>query len=141
MAVRESTAHWSGSLKDGNGSMRLGSGAFEGPYSFTSRFENGAGTNPEELIAAAHAGCYSMALAAGLGKAGHQPGSIATTAKVHFGPADGGVAISRIDLETVASVPGIDAAAFQRIADETKQTCPVSRALSAVEITLNARLE
>lgn len=141
MAVRESTAHWSGSLKEGDGTMRLGSGAFEGPFSYPSRFEDGPGTNPEELIGAAHAGCFSMALAAGLGKAGHQPDSIATTAKVHFGPiAGGGAAISRIELETVASVPGIDDGAFQSIAAETKETCPVSKALAGVEITLSARL-
>lgn len=140
MAVRESTARWSGALKDGSGTMRLGSGAFEGPYSYPSRFENGAGTNPEELIGAAHAGCYSMALAAGLGKAGFTPSSIATTARVHFGASGGVVAISRIDLETAATVPGIDGDTFQKIAAETKEICPVSKALAGVEITLSARL-
>lgn len=141
MAVRESTARWTGGIKDGSGSMRLGSGAFEGAFSYPSRFEDGPGTNPEELIAAAHAGCFSMALSAALGKAGHTPDHIATTAKVHFGPSGGGMAISRIDLETTATVPGLSDGDFQAIAGETKTACPVSKALAAVEITLTARLE
>jgi len=117
--------------------MRLGSGAYEGPYSFVSRFEDGPGTNPEELIAAAHAGCYSMALSSNLGKAGHTPTSIDTTATVHLNPPDG---ITKIELATVAVVPGLDDAEFQKIAEETKSTCPVSKALSAVETTLTAQL-
>jgi len=117
--------------------MRLGSGAYEGPYSFASRFESGTGTNPEELIAAAHAGCYSMALSSNLGKAGHTPTSIETTATVHLEPPAG---ITRIELVTRAVVPDLDDATFQKIADETKDTCPVSKALSAVEITLTAQL-
>jgi osmotically inducible protein OsmC len=121
--------------------MRLGGGAFEGQYSFSSRFEEGTGTNPEELIAAAHAGCFSMALSAGLEKAGYSPNSVETEAKVHLSPADGGgFAISRIDLNTTADVPGIEEDAFQQAAQGAKAGCPVSKALAAVDITLNATL-
>ena len=140
MANRISDAEWHGDLKTGHGSIKLGSGAFEGQYSYNSRFAEGAGTNPEELIAAAHAGCFSMALAAALSEAGHVPTKIHTTAKVQFGPGPGGFAITRIDLVTDASVPGIDAASFERTAAEAKQNCPVSKALRAVEITLTASL-
>jgi osmotically inducible protein OsmC len=139
MAIRTSEAEWQGDLKGGHGTMKLGSGAFEGQYSFSSRMEEGAGTNPEELIAAAHAGCFSMALSFALSQAGHPPSKIHTTAKVHFGPADGGFAISRIDLQTEGSVPGIDAAAFQKAAEGAKENCPVSKALKAVEITLTTK--
>ncbi len=117
--------------------MRLASGAYEGPFSFVSRFESGPGTNPEELIAAAHAGCYSMALSATLGKAGFTPTAIDTTAAVHLNPPDG---ITKIELSAVAEVPGLNEADFLKYAEETKETCPVSKALSAVEITLSARL-
>ena len=121
--------------------MRFGGGAFDGAYSFSSRFENGAGTNPEELIAAAHAGCFSMATAAALGKAGFAPEGISTKATVHLDSASGGFSIARIDLDMEADVPGIDEAAFQEIAQGAKAGCPVSRALAAVpEITLTARL-
>jgi osmotically inducible protein OsmC len=137
MPIRSSSAQWQGTLKEGAGSMRLGSGAYEGPFSFVSRFEDGPGTNPEELIAAAHAGCYSMALSNTLGKAGFTPTSIETTASVHLNPPAG---ITLIELSTVASVPGLDDADFQKYAEETKNACPVSKALSAVEITLTARL-
>jgi osmotically inducible protein OsmC len=137
MPTRDSTAHWQGSLREGAGTMRLGSGAYEGPYSFVSRFEDGEGTNPEELIAAAHAGCYSMALSSNLGKAGYTPTSIDTTATVHLNPPAG---ITKIELATRAVVPGLDDAEFQKIAEETKETCPVSKALSAVETTLTAQL-
>jgi len=140
MAIRTSEAEWQGDLKGGRGTMKLGSGAFEGQYSFSSRMEEGAGTNPEELIAAAHAGCFSMALSFALSQAGHPPSRIHTTAKVHFGPAAGGFAISRIDLQTEGSVPGIDAAAFEKAAEGAKQNCPVSKALKAVEITLTTKL-
>lgn len=140
MAVRTSEDEWRGDLKGGQGEIKLGSGAFSGSYSFHSRFEDGQGTNPEELIAAAHAGCFSMALSATLAEAGHPPAKIHTTAKVHFGPVPGGFAISRIDLATEGSVAGIDAATFQKKAEEAKQNCPVSKALQAVEITLTARL-
>ncbi|MBN9559869.1 MAG: OsmC family protein [Alphaproteobacteria bacterium] len=139
MAIRTSEAEWQGDLKGGRGTMKLGSGAFEGQFSFSSRMEEGAGTNPEELIAAAHAGCFSMALSAGLAAAGHPPSRIHTTAQVHFGPAAGGFAISRIDLQTEGSVPGIDAAAFQKAAEGAKENCPVSKALKAVEITLTTK--
>ena len=136
MASRTADAEWKGDLKGGQGSVRLGSGAYEGPYSFKSRFEEGTGTNPEELIAAAHAGCFSMALAAALTEAGHPPTRIHTTAKLTFGPTPNGPEISKIDLATEGSVPGIDAAAFEQAATGAKQNCPVSKALKAVEITL-----
>ena len=141
MPARTANARWEGGLKDGKGNMRLGGGAFEGQYSFSSRFEEGVGTNPEELIAAAHAGCFSMALSAGLERGGHNPNSVETEAKVHLSPKDGGgFRISRIDLVTTADVPGIDDAAFQEAAKAAKEGCPVSGALSAVEITLDATL-
>jgi lipoyl-dependent peroxiredoxin len=140
MPVRTADAQWEGSLQDGKGTMRFGSGAFEGQYSFASRFEEGTGTNPEELIAAAHAGCFSMALAAGLSRAGHVPNRVHTTAKVHLEKGDAGFRISTIELDTEADVPDIDAAAFQKEADAAKVGCPVSQALAAVDIKLNARL-
>jgi len=140
MAIRTAKAAWNGSLKEGDGTLSLGSGAFEGRYSFSSRFEEGTGTNPEELLGAAHAGCFSMALAAGLGRAGFSPKRVETLAKVHLGKTDAGMAITRIDLETRAEVPGIDDATFQKHAVETKTGCIVSRALSAVEMTLDAKL-
>ena len=141
MAVSNASAEWNGTLKEGAGKMRLGSGAFEGAYTFVSRFENGAGTNPEDLIGAAHAGCFSMALAAGLGRAGITPTSIRTTAKVHLGTGEAGPTITRIDLDVEGKVPGIDAATFQQHAEAAKKGCVVSRALGGVQnITLNARL-
>jgi osmotically inducible protein OsmC len=121
--------------------MKIGSGAWEGPYSFKSRFEDGAGTNPEELIAAAHAGCYSMALSAALGKAGSPPKRVRTKAKVDLRKEEGGFRISNILLTTTASVPGIDNAKFQQIAEEAKRNCPVSKVLSSAEISLNAKQE
>ena len=140
MAIRTAKAQWDGNLQQGHGTMSLGSGAFQGAYSFASRFEEGTGTNPEELIAAAHAGCFSMALSAGLGKGGFNPQSVRTTAKVHLSKGADGFAISLIELETEAQVPGIDAAKFQEIADGAKKGCPVSKALAATEIKLQARL-
>ena len=141
MPARTANARWEGGLKDGKGNMRLGGGAFEGQYSFSSRFEEGAGTNPEELIAAAHAGCFSMAFSGALEKAGHSPNSVETEAKVHLSPADGGgFRISRIDLVTNADVPGIEEDAFQQAAQAAKEGCPVSKALAAVEITVDATL-
>lgn len=140
MPARKADARWEGSLQEGKGAMRLGGGAYEGPYSFKSRFEDGNGTNPEELIAAAHAGCFSMALSGALGRAGHEPTSIATTASVHLNKTDGGFRIQRIDLVTEANVPGIDDAAFQAIAADAKANCPVSAVLAAAEITLDATL-
>lgn len=142
MPARTANARWEGGLKDGKGNMRLGGGAFEGQYSFSSRFEEGTGTNPEELIAAAHAGCFSMALSAGLEKGGHSPNSVETEARVHLSPKDGGgFRISKIDLVTTADVPGIEKDAFQAAAQAAKEGCPVSGALSAVEITLDATLK
>jgi lipoyl-dependent peroxiredoxin len=142
MATRTADANWNGTLTEGSGTMEFGGGAFSGAYSAKSRFEEGEGTNPEELIAAAHAGCFSMALSLGLEQAGHPSESVRTTADVHLTPADGGFEISRIDLHTRARVPGIDADEFQRVAEATKQGCPVSKALAAVpEINLDAGLE
>lgn len=140
MPTRNADAVWEGSLKDGRGKIKLGSGAFEGPYSFTSRFEEGAGTNPEELVAAAHAGCFSMALANALTQAGHPPTRIATTAKVHLQKGAEGFSIPKIDLVTEAQVPGLDAAGFREQAESAKKNCPISKLLAAAEITLDAKL-
>jgi osmotically inducible protein OsmC len=140
MPTRTSSAQWQGNLKDGSGSMSLGSGAYEGPFSFVSRFESGSGTNPEELIAAAHAGCFSMAFSNMLSQAGFTPTSVKTTAAVHLEKGDGGFGITRIDLTTRADVPNVDAAEFEKIAAAAKAGCPVSKALAAVEITLDAQL-
>ena len=137
MAVRESSAFWKGNLTEGNGSMRLGSGAYEGAFSRASRFEEGAGTNPEELIGAAHAGCFSMYLSLILSKAGHVPTRIDTTAKVHLGE---GPKITLIELSTVGDVPGIDEKTFIEFAEQARKGCPVSQALAAVDMNLNARL-
>ncbi|MPY89665.1 MAG: OsmC family peroxiredoxin [Luteitalea sp.] len=140
MAIRTSEAEWRGNLREGEGKVKLGSGAFEGTYSFPSRFESGKGTNPEELIGAAHAGCFSMALAAGLGRAGYTPTRIQTTAKVHLDKVGEGFEITTIELETHAEVPGIDEAAFTREAESAKANCPVSKALKGPTITLAAHL-
>lgn len=140
MPVRNADAVWEGGLKDGKGNVKLGSGAFSGAYSFGSRFESGTGTNPEELIGAAHAGCYSMALAAGLGKAGFTPKRIATAAKVHINQVGDGFKITRIELITDAVVPNIDQATFNKLAEETKKGCPVSQALAGTQIDLTAKL-
>ena len=142
MAIRSARAQWDGSLQEGKGTMALGSGAFQGNYSFQSRFEEGAGTNPEELIAAAHAGCFSMALSAALGRAGFTPTSLKTTAKVHLGTTDAGPTITQIDLEVEGEVPGLDAAGFQAQAEGAQKGCPVSRALAGVSnITLKTTLK
>jgi len=140
MAVRTSEAEWKGNLREGQGTMKLGSGAYEGSYSFASRFESGKGTNPEELIAAAHAGCYSMALSAGLSKAGFTPTSVHTTAKVHLEPVEGGFGITRIELLTEARIPGINNDTFQQQAEGAKKGCPVSKALAGTQISLDAKL-
>ncbi|MDX8469004.1 OsmC family protein [Mesorhizobium sp. VK23B] len=141
MTMRDASAEWQGTLKEGSGRLRLGSGAFEGAYSFPSRFENGPGTNPEELIAAAHAGCFSMALSAILGREGHTPKNIRTTAKVHLGATMAGPTITRIELETEASVAGLAGEDFERLAQTAKASCLVSRALTGVAtITLKASL-
>jgi osmotically inducible protein OsmC len=135
---RKAEARWMGDLKSGNGKVHLGSGAFDGPYSFNSRFANGTGTNPEELLGAAHAGCYSMALAAALAGAGHAATSITTTATVHLTQDTTGFSISGIDLVTRGVVPGISPDAFKKFAEDTKKTCIVSRALASVPMTLDA---
>lgn len=141
MTIREAQAEWQGTLKDGSGRLRLGSGVFEGAYSFPSRFENGPGTNPEELIAAAHAGCFSMALSAILGREGHVPDSIRTVAKVHLGATAAVPTITQIEIETEASAPGLAEEDFERLAQSAKTTCLVSRALAGVtRITLKASL-
>lgn len=140
MPVRTAEAVWEGNLREGRGTMEFGSGAFKGQYSFLSRFENGEGTNPEELIAAAHAGCFSMAFSADLADAGYTPEHVHTTAKVHVDKTSGGFSITRIELNTEGKVPGIDAETFHKIAEGSKAGCPVSRALAAVPIELVAKL-
>jgi lipoyl-dependent peroxiredoxin len=140
MPVRTATAQWEGNLQQGRGKMGFGSGAFEGPYSFASRFEDGRGTNPEELIAAAHAGCFSMAFAHQLATAGFPPKLVRTTAKVHLVKTEAGFSIPTIELETEADVPGIDRAKFQEIAEGAKTNCPVSKLLTGAQIKLSATL-
>ncbi len=140
MAIRNGQAVWEGNLVKGKGTVKFGSGAFEGQYSFASRFENGIGTNPEELIGAAHAGCFSMAFSHALAEAGFTPIRVATTAKVHLDKVDAGFKITLIELITESQVPGIDNDRFQQIAAIAKVNCPVSQALAAVEIKLDARL-
>lgn len=137
MAIRTSSAEWKGTLKEGAGTMRLASGAYEGPYTYASRFESAPGTNPEELIGAAQAGCFSMFLAALLTNAGFVPTRIHTTAAVHLGA---GPTITLIELKTEAEVPNIDEAAFLEHAETAKKNCPVSKALAATNTTLEARL-
>ena len=140
MLTRKSEAEWNGDLKAGSGQVKLGSGAFTGQYGFKSRFESGPGTNPEELIAAAHAGCFSMALAHALGEAGHSPKRVHTVASVHLNQAGGGFEIPEIELATEAEVPGLDDAGFQAIAEDAKRNCPVSKVLAGAKITLQAKL-
>jgi osmotically inducible protein OsmC len=141
MPIRTASARWQGNLTEGSGTVKTGKGGFQGNYSFKSRFEEGEGTNPEELIGAAHAGCFSMAFSKGLADAGFTPNSVETTAKVHLDKTDAGMTVTRIDLESVGNVPGIDAADFQKIADGAKENCPISRLLSpGAEITLTATL-
>ena len=140
MPTRTAEAVWNGSLMEGKGTMKVGSGAFSGPYDWKGRSGDGAGTNPEELIGAAHAGCFSMALSHQLAQAGHPPTRVHTTAKVNFEKQAEGFAITRIDLQTEAQVPGIDEAQFQKFAQGAKEGCPVSKALKATPINLTARL-
>jgi osmotically inducible protein OsmC len=141
MTTRTSSARWQGDLKSGNGSLALGSGAYEGQYNFSSRFEDGVGTNPEELIAAAHAGCFTMALSNMLAQAGFPVESVTTNATAHLGKIDGNLAITRIDLVTTGNVPNIDEAEFLKHAEAAKSGCIISRALGGVpEITLDATL-
>jgi len=140
MAVRTASAVWLGNLREGKGTVALGSGAYEGPYSFASRFEEGKGTNPEELIGAAHAGCFSMALSAGLTKAGFAPKRIATSARVHLNKVGDGFKITKVELKTEAEIPGLAVEEFLAQAEAAKKGCPVSQALAATEIVLEARL-
>jgi osmotically inducible protein OsmC len=140
MAIRTADAEWHGNLAQGSGHMRLGSGAFEGPYDFRSRMGDGKGTNPEEMLCAAHPGCFSRALALQLTNEGFTVKRIHTTAKVHFEERDGAWSIQRIDLDTEASVSGIAAPVFEELAQSAKKNCPVSRALSGVDIRLLAKL-
>ncbi len=140
MKVRQGEAVWQGTLKDGKGRVRLGSGAFEGPYSFASRFEEGAGTNPEELIGTAHAGCFSQALAMMLAEDGYTPERIDTTAKVHLDKVGDDFKITTIELATEAKVPGVDADTFSQKAQAAKKGCPVSQALAGVDIKLTSKL-
>ncbi len=137
MAIRNAEAVWKGTLREGSGTMKLGSGAYEGAYSYASRFEEAPGTNPEELIGAAHAGCFSMFLSSVITKAGFTPTRIYTTAKVHL---EAGPTITRIELDTTAEVPGLAEAAFQEYALNAKKNCPVSKALASVEIVLTTHL-
>jgi osmotically inducible protein OsmC len=137
MPVRTSEATWKGDLRTGSGDMTVGDGLYQGAYSFASRFQEGEGTNPEELIAAAHAGCFAMALSNGLAEDGFDPQRVQASASVHLEDGE----INRIDLETEAEVPDIAEATFQEAAEEAKETCPVSQALAAVpEMTLSATL-
>jgi osmotically inducible protein OsmC len=139
---RSSEARWDGSITGGKGDIKLGSGAFEGEYSFNSRFgDDTKATNPEELIAAAHAACFSMALTAALGRGGYEPVSVETKATVHLEKAGEGFSIPKIDLVTVADVPNISDDDFQKIAKAAKENCPVSKVLAAAEITLDGTLK
>ena len=141
MAIkRQATAEWNGTLKEGNGTMELDSGAYEGAYSYKSRFEEGTGTNPEELIGAAHAGCFSMFLSAVLTNNDFSPEHVQTTATVHLETGDDGPTITKIELETEAEVPGIDDAKFQEFVQISKENCPVSKALAGPEIVVQATL-
>jgi osmotically inducible protein OsmC len=141
MATRDGRGQWRGDLRSGSGTVSVASGLFEGNYSAASRFEDGPGTNPEELIGAAHAGCFSMALANILSDAGHPPESVNTTAKVHLRSIDGQPTIARIDLVTEGQVTGIDQQQFHQYAGQAKEGCPVSRALAGVaEMTFDAKL-
>ena len=141
MATRNGSAEWRGDLKGGSGTVRVGDGVFEGNYSFSSRFEEGEGTNPEELVAAAHAGCFAMALSLILTEADHPPESIKAEARVHLRIVDELPTIAKIDLDVEGAVPGLDEEAFSSYAEKAKDGCVVSRALAGVpEITLDARL-
>ena len=141
MAIRTANARWEGTLSEGTGIMRTGKGGLESNFSAKSRFEEGEGSNPEELIGAAHAGCFSMALSKGLTDAGFPPTSIETTANVNFDKVDGAWTVTGIDLVTVGTVAGIDDATFQKVAEGTKEGCPISRLLApGTKITLNATL-
>lgn len=142
MPVRKADAKWNGSLKEGAGELGLGSGAYRGPYDFGSRFEDGKATNPEELIGAAHAGCFTMAMTAAMGREGITPTELRTTATVHLGQGAAGLSITKIELVTRGRVPGIDDAKFKAFAEGARTGCVISRALAGVgEITLDAALD
>ena len=138
MAIKHAEALWLGTLREGSGTMKLGSGLFEGPYTFASRFEDGKGTNPEELIGAAQAGCFSMFLSAQLTKDGFPPTRIHTVAQVHL---EAGPTITKIELNTTAQVPNVTEARFLELVDFSKKNCPVSKALTGVELHIDAKLE
>ena len=141
MPIRTASARWEGNLTEGSGTVTTGKGGYQGNYSFKSRFEEGEGTNPEELIGAAHAGCFSMAFSKALADAGFTPTSVDTVAKVHMDKTDAGFSVTRIDLETQGDVPGVDDGTFQKIAEDAKANCPISRLLSpGADITLSAKL-
>jgi osmotically inducible protein OsmC len=141
MPIRTASARWEGTLTEGSGTIKTGKGGYQGNYSFKSRFEEGEGSNPEELIGAAHAGCFSMAFSKDLADAGFTPNSMETTAKVHLDKGDGGFSVTRIELDAVGDVPGIDADTFQKIAEGAKENCPISRLLSpGAQISLKAEL-
>ena len=141
MPTRKAEAEWEGNLAEGSGRLKVGSGAFEGPYSFKSRFEEGqSATNPEELLGAAHAGCFTMALTAGLSRAGIKPKRIHTEARVKLEKVGEAFSITQIELETEAEIPDIDDAAFQKYALDAKQNCPLSKALAATQISMTAKL-
>ncbi|MBB2944723.1 osmotically inducible protein OsmC [Actinoplanes lutulentus] len=141
MPIRTASARWEGNLTEGSGTVKTGKGGLQGNYSFKSRFEEGEGTNPEELIAAAHSGCFSMAFSKGLADAGFTPTSVETVAKVRMDKVDGGFGVTGIELETVGDVPGIDDTTFQKIAEGAKENCPISKLLSpGAPITLVAKL-
>ncbi len=140
MPVRNAKAEWKGNLKSGHGTMELGSGAFKGDYSAASRFENAEGTNPDELIGAAHAGCFSMALAGQIAKAGFDPKSIETKAEVTIEQEGEGFSIKKVLLKTEADIPGIDEDKFNELANKAKEGCPVSKALAGTQIELEAKL-
>ena len=141
MPIRTASAHWEGNLTEGSGTVKTGKGGYQGNYSFKSRFEEGEGTNPEELVGAAHAGCFSMKFSGDLASAGFTPNSVETTAKVHLDKTEGGFGVTRIELDTLGDVPGIDPDTFQKIAEGAKENCPISRLLSpGAEISLTAKL-
>jgi osmotically inducible protein OsmC len=141
MAIRNASARWTGTLTEGSGTLRTGRGGYEGPYSFSSRFEEGEGTNPEELIGAAHAGCFSMFLAKLLTDAGHPPTSVETSAKVHLERTGAGMTVTRIELDSTVQAPGMDAVELAKHAEAAKADCPISRLLApGTEIALSARL-
>jgi lipoyl-dependent peroxiredoxin len=141
VTTRTSNAHWNGDLKSGSGKMTVGDGHYEGPYTFASRFESGDGTNPEELLAAAHAGCFSMFLSSLLASDGHTPDEVRTEATATLDTVDGAPTITEIALSTVGKVPGIDEGAFTEYAEKAKAGCPVSKLFTGATITLDARLE